>query len=107
MLSDLLLLGKIDGIYDTNYSAVDGAILVSICHAGRGAAHHDHLLVIAGTDGIDRDKIAALVRAIEIDRLDDEQLFSMQAFVFLSGHDSAQDSGNYHLSGQCSVAGGQ
>jgi hypothetical protein len=31
----------------------------------------------------------------------------MQAFVFLSGHDSAQDSGNYHLSGQCSVAGGQ
>ena len=60
----------------------------------------------SGADGIDRDQIAALIGAIQIDRLDDKQFFTAETWIFLRGHYGAQNASNNHrtvVSGQWSV----
>ena len=66
-----------------------GQSLLPSARRARRAADDDHLFVKAGADRVDRDDIAALVSAVEVDRLYDEQLFAVQAFVFLRGNDGA------------------
>jgi hypothetical protein len=53
--------------------------------------------VKTGADGVDRNDIAGLVRAVEIDRPDDQQLFAVQALVLLRGNDGAEYASNYHV----------
>jgi hypothetical protein len=50
-----------------------------------------------GADGVDRDNVARLVAAVEVDRPYDQELFAMQAFVLLSGNDGAEYSSDYHF----------
>ena len=66
---------EIDLVDDADDRRVDRAILIALGQAGGRAADDDHLFVKAGADRVDRDNIAALVSAVEVDRLDDEQLF--------------------------------
>ena len=54
-----------------------------------GTADDDHFFVKTGADGVDRDDIAALVFAVEIDRFNDQQLFALQPLVLLRRNDSA------------------
>src|SRR3989440_12459197 len=50
----------------------------------------------AGAHGIDRDHVAARVRAIKIDGPNDKQLFPFQPFVLLRSHDGADNPGDNH-----------
>lgn len=87
--------------------AINGAIFVAFSQPRRRTTDDDHFLVKARSDGVNGDNIAALVSAVEIDRLDDEQLFAFQAFVFLRGHDSAQYACDDHKSRQQQLAVGR
>jgi hypothetical protein len=107
IFSPALTLYMIDAIDHSYDGRVDRTIFISLRHAGRRPADNDDPLVKARADRVNGNKIAALVRAVEIDRLDYEQLFSLKPFVFLRGHDRAQNSGNYHLSGQQSAISDQ
>ncbi len=53
----------------------------------RRTADDDHFFMKSGPDRVDGNNIAALIGPVEVDRLDDEQLFSVEPFVLLRGHD--------------------
>src|SRR6476646_4488299 len=82
---------------------VHRALFVTVGHSGRRAANNDDPLVKTGAHGIDGNDIAALVGAVEVDRLYDEKLFAMQAFVFLCGDDGAEDACDDHASSRFKV----
>ena len=83
------LADKIDRIDNTNYGGIDRAVLVPFGHSCAGTADDNHFFVKTGADSIDRDDIAALVFAVEIDRFNDQQLFALQPLVLLRRNDSA------------------
>jgi len=101
------LCSEFEAVYDADDGRIDRAILVTFRHTCRGAADYNDAFVVARTDGIHSDDVAALIGAVQIDRLYDEQLLAVEAFVFLRGNDGAEDASNYHVSSQHSAVGSQ
>src|SRR5687768_6699436 len=93
----LLGLSDVDGVYHADDRGIYGTVLVAFGETGRRSADDDDLLVKACPYGIHRDDITALVRAVEVDRLYDEEFLAVQAFVFLRRDDRAENASNYHL----------
>src|SRR5260370_2357838 len=75
---------------------VYGRGLHTLSQTRTGAGDNQHTLMKACADRINGNDIAARVRAVDVDRTDDEQFLSFQPLVFLRGYDRAQNACDDH-----------
>src|SRR5260370_22570876 len=81
----------INSIDHADNCGVYGRVLHTLSQTRTGAGDNQHTLMKACADRINGNDIAARVRAVDVDRTDDEQFLSFQPLCFLRCYDRRQN----------------
>src|SRR5260370_713718 len=89
-------LSYVNSVNHPNYRRVDGRVFHPLRQSCARTSDDQHAFMKAGPDRIHGDHVAAGVRAVDINRANNQQLSALQALVFLRRDDRAQDARDDH-----------
>src|SRR5438094_6525730 len=88
---------EVHRVHDADDRRIHGRRFLAERLASRAALQHDeHLLVHARADAVDGQERDAARRVVDVQRLHEEQLRSVELAVFLSRHKRTDDAGDLH-----------